>query len=177
MRCAGLLIFFQLLTINFYGQNINAIVNSNLPDAKKAESIYHANKKIMHSGSFEEALQWIEKGLQYGLKSNDTIASYFYVDKGDIYYMQSKHTLALENMQLALTGAKKYNNQFNLHSIYVIMALCNKNLNRADSALYYFRKSEDVAIKYFPYRLWVNYTELGAFFAGIDNNAEARNIM
>ena len=169
-----LIVFFCLCFVGTAAQNMNNILGQKLADKEKADTVFKYARKYFQRGKFDSAGIWLDAGLPYALKSGmDTLISQYYVEKGNLGFMQSKTQVSLTNLWNAQYWLNKTFHYHNLNSCYIVLAKCHAKLNNTDSALLYLRRSEELSSIYNPYRRWIAYQEMGSLFANADNFAEA----
>lgn len=166
--------FLLLFSKALLSQDLNAIKNNGQSDEQKADSIFKYARKNFQRAKFDLATIWLTEGLPFALQSkNDTLISQYYIEMGNAYLMQGAPAKALNFLWNAKTSLDKKFSYNNLNSCYILLAKCHTKFDDADSALYYFRKAEDLNNSYNKYRNWITYLEMGSFFAGANNFSES----
>jgi two-component sensor histidine kinase len=160
------IITFALISLGaiLKAQDINEIIRGGLPASKKADTIYTLYTQKMKRGSFEQALELIEKGLPFAMSANELLVSYYYTDRANISYMQSAFEKTKQSSYMAFPWFRKHFNFVNEQSVYILLGSTYARTGKPDSALYYYRLSEELCNKHNPYRNWVTYHEMGLFF-------------
>ncbi len=171
-----LLLYFLVIALAIKAQNVTAILNSQLPDRIKADSIFKNVRSQFQRANFEQTGKLLDAAMPLVLKiNNDTLTAQFYIERANTYNMQGQPNNALQNLYNANEKLNKTFSYFNLNSSYILAAKSHLKLNNADSALYYYRKAEELNNKYNPYRNWITYVEMGSLFASLDNYVNAQN--
>ena len=174
MKKTILLLLLFMTYLSGKPQDMNRIINASLTDQQKTDSIFKYARKYFQRAKFDSAAIWLEAGMPLALRTqNDTLISMYYVEKGNLAVMQAQTIPALTYLWNAKTWLDKTFHYHNLNSCFILLAKCHAKLNDTDSALFYFRKSEDLSSMHNSYRRWLTYVEMGAFFASADNFTEA----
>ncbi len=155
MRIILLFMFLQLTTINFYGQNVNQIINSNLSEVEKIDTLYSISKNYYKKLKLDSCYKTIEIGMPLALKSNvnNTIVN-FYVLKSAALRIQKKTALALEEINKASSyesnsSSPKTSYHYKFNKLLVLV-----DANYTDSVFYYYTQLEELCNKNFPYNMW-----------------------
>lgn len=156
------------------GQDMGRFINNSYTDQQKADSLFKYARKYFQRAKFDSANLWLDAGLPRALNTyNDTLIAKYYVEKGNLAVMQSNTAQAMNYLWNAQAWSVKTFHYLNLNSIYILLAKCHVRLNDSDSALLYFRKSEELSAIHNSYRRWLTYVEMGSFFASAYNFSEA----
>lgn len=155
-------------------QSINNFIHATLTDQQKADSVFKYARKYFQKVKFDSAMLWLNIGLPHALQAkNDTLISKYYVEKGNIGIMQGRTNEAVTDLRNAKYWLTKTFHYINQNSCYILLGKCFSKLNESDSALYYFRKSEEISAVHNSYRRWLTYIEMGSYFASAYNYLEA----
>ncbi|MFZ1260299.1 MAG: hypothetical protein WAQ93_07440, partial [Chitinophagaceae bacterium] len=121
-------------------------INNSYTDQQKADSLFKYARKYFQRAKFDSANLWLDAGLPRALNTyNDTLIAKYYVEKGNLAVMQSNTAQAMNYLWNAQAWSVKTFHYLNLNSIYILLAKCHVRLNDSDSALLYFRKSEELS--------------------------------
>jgi len=136
----------------------------------KADSIDLLGRKYMMKLKYDSARYCLDLATQLALKSeNSNIIARCYIDYANMYYLLTRFKEAEKYMRLAgpyleradifevkTTGLLTWANLFN-------------SLGKKDSALFYYRQTENYNAKMLPYRNWLVYTAIGEMYNQADD--------
>ncbi|MBL0145888.1 MAG: hypothetical protein IPP48_09105 [Chitinophagaceae bacterium] len=155
-------------------QDVNTLLNSNLSDKQKADTVFSIARKTFRKAKFDSADYWLLTGYSFAQKTNDaeTMARYN-VELANSQFMQGKYAKGLPFIHDALLLLKNVSS-YDLHnSALLIAGNCYSGLQKKDSALKYFFDCVDYNNKNFPYRNWLPYTAIAEVFLQTDNFIES----
>lgn len=157
-----------------YGQNYDAIVQSNLPDSIKADSLDLLSKKYLLKLKYDSSKIILQKATAFALKSgNPTIIARCYVDFCSLLSMWAKYAEAEIYLNLAMPYIKLTDN----YEIIIASMLQRANLfnvkDKKDSAIFWYRRAEEFNNSKNPYRNYVVYMSLGNLFSQMNDFKEA----
>jgi two-component system, sensor histidine kinase PdtaS len=169
--------FIVLLQISIFSakaQNLETVLTGLNNDQQKADTVFKYARKFFQRAKFDQAAQWLDEGMVYARRTNnDTLISQYYVEMGNTSIMRGQADKALQQLWNAKAGLGKTFSYYHLNSCYILLAKCHTKFDNSDSALYYYRKAEELNNTYNRYRNWITYVEMGSFFAGTSNFTEA----
>jgi len=147
-------------------QDIEKIILSAEADRYKADTLLSLGKKYHLRFKLDSALLLFEKGLPFAQKAGDPnlIAIYFIVTSRT-YRMQSKPQQALETIRKAAPFLGSKSPEATVENYLLNTAHYFKDMSVTDSALYYYRETEKVNNKFFPYENWAVYEGIAGIFA------------
>ncbi len=165
---------FLFISIDVFCQASTPMLNGNLSDKQKADTIFYLARKNFRKGNFDSADYWLISGYQFAKKTNDaeTMAKYN-VELANSKYMQGKYAKGLPYINDAFSLLKNVDSYELKNSALLIAGNCYSGLQKKDSALKYFFDCVDYNNKKFPYRNWLPYTAIGEVFLHTDNFAES----
>lgn len=157
------------------GQDLAAILSSNKTAVEKAELITAQARKFFQTMKWNEAAQWQEEGIKLAITTGiDTLAGKLYLDRGNLAIMQGMPRQALDYLSKGNRHLGRTTAWYHLGSCLLLTAKSFARLEDTDSALFYFRRSEETYNKVNPYNNWATYIEMGTFFGSAENHDEAR---
>lgn len=165
------LISLSLLT---RGQDLEGFLTAAVPDKVKADSVFSLARKNFRKARFDSVEYWLNKGQVFADRSrNDELIARYYVERGNMKYMQGRFREGIGNIQKA--GPHLANTEsYDLHnSALLIAGNCYSSLQRKDSAFYYYKLCEKYNNEKFPYRNWLVYSLIGELFNHTQDYTEA----
>ena len=169
-----LIFILPVLPLTVTGQDFDAIRTSNLTVQQKADTIFSFARKNFRKGKFDSVEYWLNKGQWFAEESqNAETQARFYVERGNMYYMQGRFKEGVAQIHRAESYLDK-TDSYDLHnSALLIAGNCFSSMESDDSALYYFHRCEEYNNVKFPYRNWLVYSAIGKLFSYADNPRQA----
>lgn len=151
-------------------QDIDMLLKASGTDKEKADTIFSIARKNFRKGRFDSVEYWLDKGQYYAERSaNDEVTARYFVERGNMKYMQGKFSDGIENIR----KAKKYlagTNSYDLHnSAFLITGNCYNGLQKSDSAIFFYEQCEKYNNEKFPYRNYLVYSLMADVFSGADD--------
>jgi two-component sensor histidine kinase len=163
-----------VLQTDIVGQDGNALLNSNLSDKVKADTIFSIARKIFRKAKFDSADYWLNRGYGFAQKTQDAeIIVKYNVEWANSQYMQGKYAKGLEYIYAGLPFLQNRISYDVHNSLLLIAGNCHSGLQKKDSALKYFFECVEYNNLNFPYRNWLPYTAIGDVFLHTDNYNES----
>jgi len=168
------ILLFCFFTAIAPAQSIETVLAAQSTDKQKADTVFKYARGFFQKAKFDLAIKWLDAGMPYAQGTgNDTLASQYYVEMGNAFMMKGEPAKAFTQLWNAMTSLNRTFSYHNLNSCYILLAKCHTKFDNSDSALYYYRKAEELNNSYNKYRNWITYLEMGSFFAGTNNFQEA----
>lgn len=165
---------FLLLALAVSGQDLEAYLATAVPDKAKADSVFSLARKNFRKARFDSVEYWLDKGQFYADRSdNDEVIARYYVERGNMKYMQGKFRDGIGNIQKARPHLLKTDSYDLNNSALLIAGNCYNSTQQKDSAFYYYTLCEKYNNEKFPYRNWLVYSLLGELFSDTDDNEQA----
>ncbi len=163
-----------LLETDIVCQDGNALLNSNLSDKVKADTIFSIARKIFRKAKFDSADYWLNRGYGFAQKTQDAeIIVKYNVEWANSQYMQGKYAKGLEYIYAGLPFLQNRVSYDVHNSLLLIAGNCHSGLQKKDSALKYFFECVEYNNLNLPYRNWLPYTAIGDVFLHTDNYNES----
>ncbi len=165
-------ILFTLLALYGSAQSIADIVNV-LPDKKqKADTLRHFGRKYHMRAMPDSAGYYYTAALSYAREINDNdriVQLYTLISK--VRQMQKEPEKALTTIRNALPYIDNSVSSSVIENYYYSIANYFRILSKFDSALYYYRKTEEHNNRLYPYGNWYVYDGMAEIFLA-NNNLE-----
>jgi two-component sensor histidine kinase len=163
-----------LLQTDIVGQDGNALLNSNLSDKVKADTIFSIARKTLRKGKLDSTDYWLNRGYGYAKNTGEAeIIAKYNVEWANSQYMQGKYAKGLEYIYAGLPLLEKKLSYDVHYSLLFVAGNCHNALQKKDSALKYFFECVECNNINFPYRNWQPYTTIGDVFLHTDNYNES----
>lgn len=165
-----ILVFWLLLSARGSAQELNRLLNSDIADMYKADSIDLMAKKYMFKLKYDSATTCLNIATELALKSrNSNIIARCYVDFAIMYFLLTRFKDAEKYMRLA----GPYLEKADIYEVKIagLMSWANlyNSLDKKDSALFYYRQAEVYNTDKNPYRNWLVYTAIGEMYNQADD--------
>ncbi|MCX6317164.1 MAG: sensor histidine kinase [Bacteroidetes bacterium] len=154
-----------LLSARGSTQELNRLLNSDIADMYKADSIDLMAKKYMLKLKYDSATICLNIATDLALKSgNHNIIARCYVDYALMFFLLTRFREAEKYMRLA----GPYLEKADIYEVKIagLMSWANlyNSLDKKDSALFYYRQAELYNADKNPYRNWLVYTAIGEMY-------------
>lgn len=169
-------IFFLLMYLYSTAQDITGIINSNLSNEQKADSVFTLARGMVRKGKSDSAIQILQKAKPFVLeKGNALTKSRYFGMLGQFLFLKNNYKHSLNELKISVSFFDQHNNLSLKGYCYYFLARCYLRLNQQDSAHIYFTESEKAYLAADPYKCWQVYAEMGELFKSIRNFSVAED--
>lgn len=165
---------FLFLLIVFKGFSQNAIDIISLPENQKIDSLRAWGRKKLIKAKPDSAEYYFRIGLDIAKKlNNKTRIVQLYTDLANVNTLRRKPDMALQELNNARTYVTKDIYKGTLARYYFYNGYVYRLLNKTDTAISYFNKTEYIYSDIDPYKNWEVYHSIGQLFYYNDNPEKA----
>lgn len=154
---------------NAGAQNIQGILNELKTDKQKADTLLYYGTNYSRKAKFDSASWCLNKGFPFAKKSkDDQLIAWYIAQQSEIFYFKREFEKGLSLMLKAIPYLSKTSSVALDNNILNFCGRFYENLNRNDSALYYYHQCEIVNNQKDPYRNWLVYYDIAQMFKRAD---------
>ena len=168
------LIFILTTSLPGYSQDVTSILANNLPDSIKADSLDLMARKYMLRSKQDSTEILLNMAMEFALKSKNAAAiARCYVDYCSMYFLRGKFREA-EKYLIMATPYVAVTNHYEVNLAWLMQRAGLFNvMDKKDSAIIYYYKTEQYNSQNNPYRNYVVYMALGELFGQMGDYAQA----